>query len=213
MSAGCAGPSCGMLRPMRSRVLSLLVVAAFGLFTGARTTAWAADAAVPSADASASSSADASTTPDAGFAPDASSLPLLNLAVIARAIEADGAARELKTSDVNELVAFEARFELEMPALRDVRVRLFDEDDKAVPSTDRLELGPRTRYTLDPTEALLAGSRYALVVDGQSGEYPTDPAGRAYRTVRIELQIAGEKPAPPPGKASKAKKKPKKRAK
>jgi len=51
------------------------------------------------------------------------------------------------------------------------------------------------------------------VVDGQSGEYPTDAAGRAYRTVRIELQVAGEKPAPPPGKASKAKKKPKKRGK
>jgi hypothetical protein len=191
-----------MLAPMRGPASALLVLPiAIALVPGAR----ADDAGAP-----VPTKADASVSADAGSAPDAS-LPLANLLVAAHAIEADGSARELKTSDVNENVAPEARFELEMPALRDVRVRLFDDDDKAVPSTDRLELGQRTRYTLDPNEPLAAGSLYALAIDGQSGEYATDPSGRSYRTIRIELKTSGEKAAPPPGKSAKSKKKPKKR--
>jgi hypothetical protein len=94
----------------------------------------------------------------------------------------------------NEPIPVESRFELTFPSLTDVRVRLFDEEDRQVPSTDRLEAGEKIRYLLTPAEALSAGSRYQLLVDGLTSDQPTDRLGQAYDPVRIEILTAGEKP-------------------
>lgn len=165
-----------------------------------------ADASILDAGPSDVDSGPASSDASAGL--DASLRPL---DWRARAIS-DGGVVELRADAANEGIDPAARFELELGALRDVRVRLFDEADRAVPSTDRLERGVATRYSLIPTEPLAPGSGYAFVVDGLEDWDPVDATGAARQPARIGLRTAGEKPAPPPGKApTKPKKKAKKR--
>jgi len=151
------------------------------------------DAGTLSLDATATDADLPPAQPDAAPVSLDAGRELRELTIDVRTI-ADDAGIPLKASA--EEVRTGATFELEMPALADVRVRLFDEDDRAVPSTDHLELGQVTRYRLVPSEALVAGSRYKLVVDGLRSDYPTDPAGRGFAIAHIELRTAGEKPVP-----------------
>lgn len=120
------------------------------------------------------------------------------LRLSARALGPDGGIRDLRLDDPNEDISPEARFELELPALHDVRVRLFSEDQRAVPSVDRLELGPTTRYRLSPTDPLLPATRYTLRVDGLRADNPTDASGHAYLPAQVGLRTSGEKPPPVP---------------
>ena len=88
-------------------------------------------------------------------------------------------------------------------ALRNYRVRLFDEVDRAMVSDDAAEesaQGLLYRITL-PTP-LKTGHKYTLVIDAQSGTSMTDSQGRELPDVRIPFQVSGEKekPAPPPKK-------------
>jgi hypothetical protein len=108
----------------------------------------------------------------------------------------------------NEDVSPDSRFEVDLPRLADFRVRLLDEGERAVASTDRASLTERLRYELAPEEPLAPGSRYALVVDGLKAELATDEQGRAYELLRLELRTSGEKPRAPskrpkPGKPRK----------
>jgi hypothetical protein len=109
----------------------------------------------------------------------------------------DGGVRTLSSANPTEEVPVEARFEVEVPRLSDVRVRLFDDVDKLVPSSDRLESREGfTRYNLTPVEALAPGSRYSILLDGQRAEQPTDLDGNAHEVVRLELRTAGQKVVP-----------------
>lgn len=134
---------------------------------------------------------------------DGGALPV-HLAVEVLAF-AEDARRTLSLEKPNEQLAPDSHFELEMPRMADVRVQLFDESDRAVPSNDRLKVGPKTRYLLRPAEALDSGSKYTLIVDGLTDALPTDASGVTYELVRVALTTAGEKPAPvTPGKKSKS---------
>ncbi len=114
---------------------------------------------------------------------------------------------ELSSAEPTEDVPPASRFEVVLPRLPDVRVRLFDEADKMVPSTDSLVLsGDTARYVLTPDEPLVTGTRYALLVDGQRGELPTDGNGTTFSDVRVELKTSGEKPKPAPAKPSRSRK-------
>ncbi|MBX5481523.1 MAG: hypothetical protein IRZ16_06740 [Myxococcaceae bacterium] len=86
--------------------------------------------------------------------------------------------------------------------LKDFRLRIFDEADRAMVSDDTSELIPDAgiRYQVVFPEPLKAGYRYALVMDAQTGPAMTDVAGNEHPDLRREFKIAGEreKPAPPP---------------
>lgn len=151
-------------------------------------------------------------TPDSGPPPppglDAGPIPLQ---FKARAIT-DAGVTELVADAANE-IPVESRFELELGNVKDVRVRLFDEADKAMPSTDKLELGLATLYFLSPNELLTPGSAYALVIDGLKNFEATDGTGKSLEVTRIGMRTAGDKPASPASTKSKAKKKTDKKAK
>lgn len=196
--------------PARVRFSSLIAGACIAILASIGCVTPAAPLAGPDA-------APIPATPDAGAdAPDAAPAPPgldagpAPLSFRARAIT-DAGVVDLAADAATE-IPVDSRFELELGAVKDVRVRLFDESDKAVPSTDKLELGQSTRYFLAPDELLVPGSGYALVIDGLHAWEPTDAAGKSLQMTRIPLRTAGEKPSPPPSsKASaKAKKKPKK---
>ena len=140
---------------------------------------------------------DSTETPDAGET-DAGGAAR-PLSVEARAL-AEAFEVKLDRESRNDELPPGVRFELELPRLADVRVRLFDEADRVVASQDRLEIGTRTRYVLVPAEPLVTGSGYTLMVDGLRAELATDDDGGSYEIVRIELRTAGEKPPKEPPK-------------
>lgn len=90
--------------------------------------------------------------------------------------------------------------------LRNYRVRVFDEVDRAMVSDDSVEEsadGVVYRITL-PTP-LKTGHKYTLVLDAQTGTAFTDTQGREIADLRFPFQIAGEKEKPAPPKPEKKK--------
>ncbi len=152
------------------------------------------DPATSDAGASAGVS-DAGTTSNAGAPAGRSADSLRALDAKLRALTS-GEPRDLVRGGANEDLSPEARFEIDLPRLADFRVRLLDESDRVVASSDRAELGERLRYQLAPSEPLAPGSRFALVVDGLKSDLPSDDQGRPYELLRIELKTSGEKPKP-----------------
>jgi hypothetical protein len=116
------------------------------------------------------------------------------LSATVRALCDDAEPRALVRGGANEEIALQSRFEVELPRLADFRVRLLDEADRAVASTDRAQIAERSRYQLVPSEPLTPGSRYALVIDGLRADLATDDRGRAFERLRVELKTRGEKP-------------------
>lgn len=98
-----------------------------------------------------------------------------------------------------------------LPRLADVRVRLFDESHRLVPSRDRLSADAlQTHYLLVPETPLISGTKYFLRVDGLVDSLPAAADGTTYRNTRISFMTSGEKPplsSPPKTKQSKSKKK------
>lgn len=90
--------------------------------------------------------------------------------------------------------------------LRNVRVRVFDEADKAMVSDDALHaptpLDPFDYRIHFPTP-LKTGHRYTLVLDAQTGALFSDSAGRDQADQRLEFQILGEREKPTPAKKTK----------
>jgi hypothetical protein len=88
-------------------------------------------------------------------------------------------------------------------ALRNYRVRLFDEVERAMASDDTAEESPQgLLYRISLPAPLKTGHKYTLVIDAQTGTSMTDSQGRELPDVRIPFQVSGEKekPAPPPKK-------------
>lgn len=90
--------------------------------------------------------------------------------------------------------------------LRNYRVRLFDEADRAMVSDDTAEESPTgIVYRITVPTPLKSGHKYTLVLDAQTGTTFTDSLGRELQDLRLEFQIAGEKEKPAPAKPEKKK--------
>jgi hypothetical protein len=90
--------------------------------------------------------------------------------------------------------------------LRNYRVRLFDEAERAMVSDDDVEESDAGLvYRINLPQPLRTGFEYTLVVDAQTGSAFTDTLGRDVEELRTTFQVAGEKekPAPPPAPAKK----------
>lgn len=99
--------------------------------------------------------------------------------------------------------------------LRNYRIRLFDEAERAMVSDDTAEETPNgIIYRISLPTPLKSGHQYTVVIDAQTGASFTDTLGREIQDLRFEFQVTGEKekeaPAPPPKKNDK-KNAPKKR--
>jgi hypothetical protein len=79
--------------------------------------------------------------------------------------------------------------------LRNYRLRLFDEADRAMVSDDEAEATPEggTHYRARFAEPLKTGHQYTLVLDAQSGDAATNGKGRVIPEQRIELKVLGER--------------------
>jgi hypothetical protein len=87
--------------------------------------------------------------------------------------------------------------------LRNYRVRLFDEAERAMVSDDSAEESPSgLLYRISLPTPLTSGHKYTLVIDAQTGTSMTDSQGREVPDMRIPFQVSGEKekPQPPPKK-------------
>jgi hypothetical protein len=85
--------------------------------------------------------------------------------------------------------------------LRNYRVRLFDEAERAMVSDDDVEESDAGLvYRINLPQPLKTGFEYTLVVDAQTGSGFTDALGRDVEELRTTFQVAGdkEKPAPAP---------------
>jgi hypothetical protein len=94
-------------------------------------------------------------------------------------------------------------------SLRNYRVRLFDEAERAMVSDDDVEESDSGLvYRINLPQPLKTGFEYTLVVDAQTGSAFTDTQGREVEELRTTFQVAGEKekPAPPPAPAKKKRK-------
>ena len=94
--------------------------------------------------------------------------------------------------------------------LRNYRIRLFDEVERAMISDDSAEESPTgVTYRISLPTPLKSGHKYTVVLDAQTGSTMTDALGREVQDLRFEFQVAGEKEkdAPPPKKTDKKKKK------
>ncbi|MGZ3461202.1 MAG: hypothetical protein ACXU86_22160 [Archangium sp.] len=92
-------------------------------------------------------------------------------------------------------------------ALRNYRVRLFDESDRALVSDDTAEETPNgLLYRISLPTPLTSGHKYTLVIDAQTGTSMTDSQGREVPDLRIPFQVSGEKEKPPPPQPAKKQK-------
>ncbi|RYZ33491.1 MAG: hypothetical protein EOO72_14090, partial [Myxococcaceae bacterium] len=92
--------------------------------------------------------------------------------------------------------------------LKNYRVRLMDEADRAMVSDDTVtENEDGLVYRIHLPQPLKTGFSYMLVVDSQTGTAFQDSRGRDVEDLRAAFQIAGEKekPKPPPAKGGKKK--------
>jgi hypothetical protein len=92
--------------------------------------------------------------------------------------------------------------------LRNYRIRLFDEIDRAMVSDDSAEETPDgVIYRISLPTPLKSGHKYTLVLDAQTGTSFTDALGREVEELRFQFQVAGEKEKDPPPKPKKNEKK------
>ncbi|MGE6759663.1 hypothetical protein ACQKGO_16725 [Corallococcus interemptor] len=95
--------------------------------------------------------------------------------------------------------------------LKNYRVRLMDEADRAMVSDDSVsEADDGLVYRIHLPQPLKTGFSYTLVVDAQTGSSFQDSRGRDVDDLRAEFQIIGDKekpkPPPPPAKGGKKRK-------
>ena len=146
---------------------------------------------------------DRSAEPDAGIAEtptaDAGAQPLVTFSVQYQAPDAGMAVLPL-APDEQPLIEPTSTLELRStPGLRNYRVRLFDESERAMVSDDSAEESPNELiYRINLPAPLKSGHKYTLVVDAQTGTSMTDSQGREIEELRAPFKIEGEKEKPPP---------------
>lgn len=86
-------------------------------------------------------------------------------------------------------------------ALRNHRIRIFDEADRVMISDDQGS-DEGTDYQITFHDPLKPGHRYTLVLDAQTGSSFTDDHGNAQSEQRLEFQVSGEKEKAPARKAT-----------
>ncbi len=140
---------------------------------------------------------------------DAAALPEppFQLTLTLRGVLPDGGTSEVELgTSAPPIVAPAERLEvLANAALKDYRIRLFDDADRALISDDAPEeLAEETRYLISLTAPLKQGHRYTLVLDSQSGAAIADTHGRTHRDRRLPFIVSGEKEkeksSPAPGR-------------
>jgi hypothetical protein len=146
---------------------------------------------------------DQPTSPDGGLveapAPDAGAQPLVTFDLQYQASDAGMAPLTLAPGEkpvIEPASAIELRAK---PGLRNYRVRLFDEAERAMVTDDVADDSPEQLvYRINLPTPLKSGHEYTLVVDAQTGTSMTDAQGRDVEDLRAEFRIAGEKEKPPP---------------
>ena len=150
--------------------------------------------------------APAPTAPDAGRAVDAGPITPMTLDLVVNV--PDGGVERHALLGLETPVVPPAR-ELTVEsnrALRNVRIRILDEADRALESDDVPdESGPTFRYHVLLLGPLEAGHRYALLVDAQSGATFQDGAGKEIPEQRLEFRTSGERERPGPAPSRKRK--------
>ncbi|MFZ5469696.1 MAG: hypothetical protein ACOZIN_09690 [Myxococcota bacterium] len=148
---------------------------------------------------------------DAGVAQvvDAGAPKPLPLEVRLTAMHADGGMTEVAFSEDQPRIEPATQLSLSTNlALRNYRVRVFDEVARAMVSDDLAEERPdRLDYRISFPEPLKTGHRYSVVLDAQTGAQMVDSQGNSHPDVRLEFQISGEKEKLSPKKAKRPKKK------
>lgn len=146
---------------------------------------------------------DQPAAPDAGLAEapaaDAGVQPLVTFDIQYQAPDA-GMAPLTLAPDEPPVIEPTSTLELRSkPGLRNYRVRLFDEVDRAMVTDDVADDSPEQLvYRINLPTPLKSGHAYTLVVDAQTGTSMTDAQGRDVEDLRVEFKIAGEKEKPPP---------------
>ncbi|MFN0061755.1 MAG: hypothetical protein ACKVPX_04470 [Myxococcaceae bacterium] len=175
---------------------TLLLALCFSLFAGCRTETYRA--------------------PDSGGPPVDAGVPTLQLTLTLSLPDGGTQTLPLVAGERPTVEPSERLAVLVTPALQNFRVRVFDEADRALESTDEaptevltkapteaLSDGPAgasTTYRMALARPLRAGHKYAVVLDAEAGATLTDSSGRAWSDQRLEFQVAGERERDPPTK-------------
>jgi len=142
---------------------------------------------------------DAGGPPDAGPPSLDAGPPAPPLTFTLQAHLLDGGVAEVPVEPgARPMVEVGAGFEFDSNLrLSDYRVRLFDENDRVIPSDDGAEdTSGGLRYHIALGEPLKPGHRYVLVLDAQSGNAFADSFGRSHPDLRLQFQVAGERERP-----------------
>lgn len=115
--------------------------------------------------------------------------------VKAFAVSATGERIEVDGEVPVEGIPADATFEITSEhALTEIRIRLFNGNDKLVPSDDKASVGQGFRYELKPREALESGAFYRIVVDEGATGHPKDVTGQVYQGRSFRF-VVGHPPA------------------
>lgn len=131
--------------------------------------------------------------PPAEMEKETEAVPVAEPAVPVRAfaVAPSGEKREITGDEPVEGIAPGATFEVTSEhALTEIRVRLFNGNDKLVPSDDKASVGQGFRYELKPREALETGALYRIVVDEAATGHPKDVTGQVYQGRSFRFTVA-----------------------
>lgn len=181
------------LWPVGRRVYITLIIGLFcmGCPEGEAVDAGPSDAGVPVVDAG------------APVAP--ADLPPIELGARLELWFADGGFQQVPPSKPTLIDPLQ-RMGLQLPALKDYRVRVFDGADKVVVSDDKAQaVDGGISYEISFAEPIKRGREYRVVIEAESGGAVTDPIGRRYLDSEFLLKVDGPvepepRPAKKPGK-------------
>ncbi|WP_373049120.1 hypothetical protein [Vulgatibacter sp.] len=109
----------------------------------------------------------------------------------AAAVDPAGNRASIAAEGTTENVPPDARLELTSPrAFRTLRVRLFDERDRLVPSADEIAIGQGTTIRLAPNEPLEPGASYRILVDDARENFPRDIEDQAWAPRDFRFSVA-----------------------
>lgn len=141
---------------------------------------------------------------DAGSASDASMPVQVKALELSLSTSADGGSKPLRLEpaavlDLDPTDVLKVKSNL---ILRNYRVRIFDEADRALVSNDQVtESEEGSVYLIQLIAPLKAGHRYALVIDAETGSNFWDTSGKPHLVIRTELRVSGVRERSPPRKA------------